>query len=104
MLCDILMPFLDLEAADPVGDYLAALQLFNDVAGDVDVVIPGHGSVGTAEQVRERIAQDRDYVLTLREGGADNRHRSPILSRRLRLQSPPPGLVRPCPWTLRSRP
>ena len=69
MLSDILMPFLDLEAADPLGDYLAALRLFESVAGDVDAVIPGHGSVGGAGQLRARITQDRAYVQALRDGG-----------------------------------
>ena len=45
MLSDILIPMLDLSgSADPIEDYLAALQLLEGVAGDVDVVIPGHGS------------------------------------------------------------
>ncbi|MDQ0076340.1 MBL fold metallo-hydrolase [Arthrobacter oryzae] len=69
MLSDILMPFLDLEAVDPVEDYLAALRLFESVADGVDAVIPGHGSVGGAEQVRVRIKQDRAYVQDLRDGG-----------------------------------
>ena len=69
MLSDILMPFLDLEAADPVEDYLAALLLFEGVADDVVAVIPGHGSVGGAEQLRARINQDRAYVAALRDGG-----------------------------------
>ena len=69
MLSDILMPFLDLEAANPIEDYLAALRLFESVADDVDAVIPGDGSVGGAEQVRARIAQDRAYVQALRDGG-----------------------------------
>jgi glyoxylase-like metal-dependent hydrolase (beta-lactamase superfamily II) len=69
MLSDILMPFLDLEAANPVEDYLAALRLFESVADDVVAVIPGHGSVGGAEQVRARIKQDRAYVQALRDGG-----------------------------------
>ncbi|GAB3607552.1 MBL fold metallo-hydrolase [Conyzicola nivalis] len=69
MLSDILMPFLDLEAADPIGDYLAALQLFDDLAGEVDVVIPGHGSVGAAGQLPARIAQDRAYAEALRDAG-----------------------------------
>ena len=68
MLSDILMPFLDLEATDPIEDYLAALRLFEGVADDVDVVIPGHGSVGGAEQLRARIKQDRAYVQALRDG------------------------------------
>lgn len=69
MLSDILMPFLDLEAAHPIEDYPAALLLFESVAGDVVAVIPGHGSVGGAEQVRARIAQDRAYVMALKGGG-----------------------------------
>jgi glyoxylase-like metal-dependent hydrolase (beta-lactamase superfamily II) len=68
MLSDTLIPFLDLESADPVEDYLAALRLFEGVADDVDVLIPGHGSVGGAEQVRTRIELDRAYVQALREG------------------------------------
>jgi hypothetical protein len=51
MLSDLLMPFLDLEAANPIEDYLAALRLFESVADDVDAVVPGHGSVGGAEQL-----------------------------------------------------
>ena len=69
MLSDILMPFLDLEAANPIDDYLDALRLLEGVADAVTVVIPGHGSVGTAEQFRERIDQDRAYVQALRDGG-----------------------------------
>jgi glyoxylase-like metal-dependent hydrolase (beta-lactamase superfamily II) len=68
MLSDILMPFLDLEAADPVEDYLAALRLFDGVAGHVEAVLPGHGSVGRADEVRARIALDRAYVEALRDG------------------------------------
>ncbi|MCU1446717.1 MBL fold metallo-hydrolase [Cryobacterium sp.] len=69
MLSDILMPFLDLEATDPLGDYLTALRLFEAVADGVDVVIPGHGSVGGDGRIRARIEQDRAYVQTLRDGG-----------------------------------
>ena len=69
MLSDVLIPMLDLDAADPVGDYLAALQLFEDVAGDVDVVVPGHGSIGGADELRIRIDQDRAYVHVVRDGG-----------------------------------
>ncbi|WP_210480690.1 MBL fold metallo-hydrolase [Naasia sp. SYSU D00948] len=70
MLSDILMPFLDLEAADPIEDYLEALLLFDSVADDVVAVIPGHGSVGGAQQLRARITQDRAYVEALRDGRA----------------------------------
>jgi glyoxylase-like metal-dependent hydrolase (beta-lactamase superfamily II) len=60
---------LDLSAADPTKDYLAALELLEDVADDVKVFVPGHGSVGDADQLRARIKQDRTYVQALRDGG-----------------------------------
>ncbi|MFI6501739.1 MBL fold metallo-hydrolase [Nonomuraea typhae] len=69
MLSDVLVPMFDLDnAADPIGDYLAALQLFEGVASDVGVVVPGHGSVGGSGQAQARIDQDRAYVLALRNG------------------------------------
>lgn len=68
MLSDILMPFLDLDAAAPIDDYLVALGLLADVASGIDVVIPGHGSVGDAEQLRARLDLDRRYVQALRDG------------------------------------
>jgi len=69
MLSDVLIPMLDLNGtSDPIEDYLTALRLLEDVAGDVDVVVPGHGSVGGADQVRERLDQDRAYVQALRDG------------------------------------
>jgi glyoxylase-like metal-dependent hydrolase (beta-lactamase superfamily II) len=68
MLSDVLIPMVDMNGAvDPIGDYLAALRLLEEVAGDVDVVVPGHGSVGQAGQVHTRIDQDRAYVHALRD-------------------------------------
>jgi glyoxylase-like metal-dependent hydrolase (beta-lactamase superfamily II) len=68
MLSDVLIPMLDLnDTTDPIDDYLAALRLLEDVAGDVDVVVPGHGSIGAADQVHARIEQDRAYVHALRD-------------------------------------
>ena len=69
MLSDVLIPMLDLnDTADPIQDYLAALQLLEGAANDVDVIIPGHGSIGGADQVHARIEQDRAYVQALRDG------------------------------------
>ncbi len=68
MLSDVLIPVLDLNGtADPIEDYLAALRLLEGVAGDVDVLVPGHGSTGGADQVHARIGQDRAYVHALRD-------------------------------------
>jgi glyoxylase-like metal-dependent hydrolase (beta-lactamase superfamily II) len=72
MLSDTLMPFLDLEAGNPIEDYLAALRLFDGLADRIDAVIPGHGSVGGADRVRARIKQDSDYVQALHDSGASD--------------------------------
>jgi glyoxylase-like metal-dependent hydrolase (beta-lactamase superfamily II) len=71
MLSDVLIPMLDDfdSADDPIEDYLTGLRLLEGVADDVDVLIPGHGSVGGADQLRARIEQDRAYVQALRDGG-----------------------------------
>jgi hypothetical protein len=53
--------------ADPIEDYLAALLLLEGAAEGVDVLIPGHGSTGGADQVPARIDQDRAYVHAVRD-------------------------------------
>ncbi|GAA2367572.1 MBL fold metallo-hydrolase [Nonomuraea africana] len=70
MLSDVLVPGLDdlNDTNDPIEEYFVGLRLLEGVAGDVDVVVPGHGSVGGADQVHARIELDRAYVLALREG------------------------------------
>ncbi len=70
MLSDVLIPMLDMKAADPIEDYLAALRLLEGAADDIDVLIPGHGSVAGADQVRARIEQDHAYVDALGDAGA----------------------------------
>jgi glyoxylase-like metal-dependent hydrolase (beta-lactamase superfamily II) len=68
MLSDVLIPMLNLsDTADPIEDYLAGLRLLEGAAGDVDVLVPGHGSIGGADQVHARIDQDRAYVHALRD-------------------------------------
>jgi glyoxylase-like metal-dependent hydrolase (beta-lactamase superfamily II) len=71
MLSDVLVPMLDdvNRTNDPIEDYLIGLQLLEDIVDDIDAFIPGHGSVGGADQLRARIEQDRAYVQALREGG-----------------------------------
>src|SRR6516164_1155320 len=67
-LSDVLIPLLDFgDTADPIEDYLTALRLLEGAAGDVAVVVPGHGSVGGADQIRARIEQDRAYLQALRD-------------------------------------
>jgi glyoxylase-like metal-dependent hydrolase (beta-lactamase superfamily II) len=74
MLSDVLVPMLDNwdGTNDPIEDYLVGLRLLEAVADDVDVLIPGHGSVGGADQVRARIELDRAYVQALRDGGGSD--------------------------------
>jgi len=73
MLSDVLIPMLDLnDTTDPIEGYLAALRLLEDVAGDVDIVVPGHGSIGAADQIAARIDQDRTYVQALRDAHASS--------------------------------
>lgn len=69
MLSDVFVPMPDLAgAADPLGDYLAALALLEAEAATATVVIPGHGSVGDAPDLRDRLARDRAYVQALADG------------------------------------
>jgi glyoxylase-like metal-dependent hydrolase (beta-lactamase superfamily II) len=69
MLSDLFVPMLDdfAETNDPVEEYLVGLARLEAVTSDVDVVVPGHGSVGGAGQVVARIAQDRAYLHALRD-------------------------------------
>ena len=69
MLSDVLIPMLDLNGPeDPVGDYLAALDLLEAFTDDVDFVVPGHGSIADGVELQARIDRDRVYVLALRDG------------------------------------
>lgn len=72
MLSDVLVPMLDelTDDNDPVGDYLVGLGLLETASEDVDVLVPGHGSVARGAEVRARILLDRDYVEALREDRA----------------------------------
>jgi hydroxyacylglutathione hydrolase len=66
MCSDIEVPLLDRDQADPIGDYLAGLDLL--AALPVERVIPGHGAVGDAAEFRRRVDLDRAYLDKLRRG------------------------------------
>jgi len=73
MVSDVLVPMPDPGAASPLGDYLAALDLFEQVADGIDVFVPGHGSAGDAVEFRKRIEMDRAYLDSLGDGaGTDD--------------------------------
>lgn len=81
MLSDVFVPMLD-DSDNPIEDYLVGLGLLEGVADEVDVLIPGHGSVARDEEVRARIKLDRAYVEDLRDAR---------VSSDPRLVSPKPG-------------
>lgn len=70
MLSDVEIPLLDLGAADPLGDYRRALEMFARAARAPAVtwVVPGHGRAG--DDPAARIAADTAYLDAL-VGDAD---------------------------------
>lgn len=71
MLSDVFVPMLDTfgESNDPIEEYLVGLQLLEDVADGVGVLVPGHGSAAVgADRVHARIDLDRAYLYALRDG------------------------------------
>lgn len=64
MCSDIEIPLLDLDQADPIGDYEAGLERLAVLP--VRRVVPGHGAVGDAAEFRRRVAADLAYLDALR--------------------------------------
>ena len=58
MLSDVFVPVFD-DTGDPVEGCLAGPAALEGVADDVDVLVPGHGSVARGEEMRARTALDR---------------------------------------------
>ncbi|MEQ4197577.1 hypothetical protein [Streptomyces sp. YIM 103828] len=82
MLSDVFVPMLD-DTDHPIEDYLVGLGLLEGVAGDVDVLVPGHGSVARDEEVRgihEGQARDLARRSTRRDACPENcfRHNTPL--------------------------
>ena len=69
MLSDILLPIFDSSQEDQVGAFETALEKLDAAAQHVDVVVPGHGAVGTGPEVAARVALDRAYIDAVRRGG-----------------------------------
>lgn len=70
MLSDLEIPLLDVGAPDPVGDYVAALDLMEAAAeaDGVRVLVPGHGHVGDRDELARRLDADRAYLDALVSG------------------------------------
>ncbi|WP_265523281.1 MBL fold metallo-hydrolase [Oerskovia flava] len=87
MLSDTEVPLLDESAADPFGDYRAALVLLESTVRDlsVDVLVPGHGHPARGPaQIAARFAADRAYLDALQEAvRATSPHGTPVVDPRL---------------------
>jgi glyoxylase-like metal-dependent hydrolase (beta-lactamase superfamily II) len=68
MLSDVLIPLLDPRRPDQVGAYETALDLLDEAARHVDVLVPGHGAVAQGPEVAARLAADHSYIDALRRG------------------------------------
>jgi glyoxylase-like metal-dependent hydrolase (beta-lactamase superfamily II) len=68
MFSDVLIPLFDHSQADQPAAYEAALDRLGEVAGQVDVMVPGHGAVAEGPEIAARVAADRAYIEALRRG------------------------------------
>lgn len=70
VLSDVEIPLLDLDSPDPVADHRSGLDLLERAAGRyaVTTVVPGHGAVGGAPELRRRLAADRRYLDAVAAG------------------------------------
>jgi glyoxylase-like metal-dependent hydrolase (beta-lactamase superfamily II) len=66
MLSDILLPIFDSRQDDQLGAFETALDLLGDAIDQVDVMVPGHGTVAKGPEVSARLTADRAYVDALR--------------------------------------
>jgi len=67
MCSDVEIPLLDMDAADPLGDYRAGLERLASLPG-VRQVVPGHGHAGDVGEFRRRVAADFTYLDALELG------------------------------------
>ncbi|TWP34954.1 MBL fold metallo-hydrolase [Leekyejoonella antrihumi] len=73
MLSDVEIPLLDLDSPDPVAAYAEGLDRLSDLASTgARLVVPGHGAAGDAQELRRRLALDRDYLRALESGGGED--------------------------------
>jgi glyoxylase-like metal-dependent hydrolase (beta-lactamase superfamily II) len=70
MLSDELVPMFDPRQSGQLDTYTNALDTLEEAAGQVWVVVPGHGAVAEGSQVADRFAADRAYLDAIRRGAA----------------------------------
>ena len=68
MLSDVEIPLLDASGDDPFGQYRAGLARLASLSG-VRFVVPGHGHVGDAAELRQRVTADFCYLDAVEAGG-----------------------------------
>ncbi|HZX07855.1 MBL fold metallo-hydrolase [Kribbella sp.] len=66
MLSDVLIPMLDPRRTGQLDAYEAALDRLEEAARQVNVVVPGHGTIAEGAEVAARFAADRAYLEALR--------------------------------------
>jgi glyoxylase-like metal-dependent hydrolase (beta-lactamase superfamily II) len=76
MCSDIEIPLLDTDEADPLGDYRTGVERLASVPG-VRQVVPGHGHVGDAAELRRRLGLDTAYLDAV---SADRPYQDPRLT------------------------
>jgi glyoxylase-like metal-dependent hydrolase (beta-lactamase superfamily II) len=67
MCSDVEIPLLDTDAADPLGDYRTGMDRLASAPG-VRRVVPGHGHIGDAAELRRRLALDAAYLDAVSAG------------------------------------
>jgi glyoxylase-like metal-dependent hydrolase (beta-lactamase superfamily II) len=67
MCSDVEIPLLDTDAADPLGDYRTGMERLASAPG-VRRVVPGHGHIGDAAELRRRLALDAAYLDAVSAG------------------------------------
>jgi glyoxylase-like metal-dependent hydrolase (beta-lactamase superfamily II) len=67
MCSDIEIPLLDTVATDPLGDYRTGVKRLAAVSG-VRHVVPGHGHIGNAAELRRRLDLDTAYLDAVSAG------------------------------------
>ena len=71
MLSDVEVPLLDTDDPDALATYRAGLDLLEEAARTVDVLVPGHGAPAVgAPAIARRFAADRGYLDALERAAA----------------------------------
>jgi glyoxylase-like metal-dependent hydrolase (beta-lactamase superfamily II) len=75
-LSDAFVPIFDPRQEDQLAAFEEALDLLEEAAAEVDVIVPGHGAVARGPEIAARFAADRAFLDAVRRGVEpdDERH------------------------------